>query len=294
MRRVFFLFLLFPVAAGAQNAALKTPAPAKITLAREFTLTYTLTPPPGYTEVKLDEESLNKKDFEVTPQPCVTVGSALECSFKLTPFALNETTFSGPRWLFAPAGAAKAEDIELNISPAIKLSLKKDIKEIRGHYFPWNLWKILIITCVLMLLIFLLLTIRKKKSASGAVRETEAPALPIEILSKNQIQHLLESGVWEAGEYKKFYFSLTDIFRNYLHKRFNLSAEYQTSAELLRAIKKSPAAPILTPARALLTSADLVKFARLTPQNTRRDADIKNIYAMIDQTTPEEKHDSVS
>lgn len=298
LHKIFFLILLSaPLTAAAQDVP---PAPSlkgglpKPVLAKEFTITYSLTPPAGFVNAEADKDALNNKDFEITPLPCIAVGSMLECSFKAAPFALGKTVFSAG-WIFTDAqgkeiSRLKAADVELDVAKAIKFSLDKDIREIRGHYFPFNFWLWLIVFIIILAaaLVYLYIKKRKKPSQAAEAPAEKEPDIPLEILSKNKINNLLQSGIWEAGEYKKFYFSLTDIFRQYLHKRFGLSAEFQTSAETLREIKNSRAKTILPSARGLLQSADLVKFAKVTPTNALRDADVKNIFTMIDETTPKE------
>lgn len=285
---VFGAFFAFSLAAACGGS----PAP-KHTLAKEFVLSYNVPTPAAYSKMALNRQALNNQDFHTGEETCIPVTEVQTgCALRVTPFILGPAVYPGPEWTFYDDEGSiittfRAPDTDLDIAKPFRFAINRNLKEIRGHYFAWDRWLFIIIVTIFLFGLLGWLYLRRLKTRVPAPPSAQPePNIPPEILSKEQIAALLKSGVWDRGEYKNFYISLTDIFRRYLHKRFSLNAEFQTSAQTLNAIKKSRAKTILTPARALLESADLIKFAELTPAEPRRDADVKTLISIIDATTP--------
>ena len=105
-----------------------------------------------------------------------------------------------------------------------------------------------------------------------------APAAPVDLRAALRramaaLDEIDAMGLVAAGRLKTHYALATDTLRAYLAERWGVPALDQTSDELLSALKAAGrprgAAPYLAP---LLQEADLVKFARLSPDAERAAA----------------------
>jgi hypothetical protein len=129
---------------------------------------------------------------------------------------------------------------------------------------------------------------RWKSRPAGAVASDPAqPPVAPEVKAAEALADLAASGLWERGEFAAYYLRLTDILRSYLEDRFGESATAMTSSEVARLIKSKGLDLNLTSAlRDVLMRADLVKFARITPQGTEGPLDAARVSELVRATTP--------
>jgi hypothetical protein len=105
-----------------------------------------------------------------------------------------------------------------------------------------------------------------KKRKGG---EKPVITIPAHEFAYRELRRLIALNLIEEGEYRLFYFGISDILRHYLENRFHLHAPEQTTEEFLHASKKSD---ILTSEQKkvleeFLYHCDLVKFATHIPTN---------------------------
>ncbi|MCM1110400.1 MAG: hypothetical protein NC336_04280 [Clostridium sp.] len=80
------------------------------------------------------------------------------------------------------------------------------------------------------------------------------------------LRELREEKLCEKGHEREFYTRLTDILRNYLYRRFGISAMEMTSTEILRALSENSETRLTRKQmQEILSMADFVKFAKLRP-----------------------------
>ncbi|MDR0291648.1 MAG: hypothetical protein LBI01_02500 [Elusimicrobium sp.] len=290
-----------PVVPPAQTApaaqpavAAPQPAPAELKgvppqpkLAQPFTITFNVPLPDGVKakELVYDAAAINAKDFSVLTSYTEQAGNTAEFTFRAVPFILGKTKFTAA-WKLPDGGVIQAHSAELDIARVNTGIRSSDIVDIRKPITPVDIWFIILILTAAGLIaaaVIWWLMVRTKKA------ELESPTpppdkRPSEIVARDRLAKLLASDLWDRKEYNLFYIELTDIFRAYLYSRFNIYTDPQTSAELLRAIKKSDAKNIYDEAVQFLNSADLVKFAESIPLIVDRDEDVKLLNAMIDAT----------
>ncbi|WP_428898509.1 hypothetical protein Dip518_000708 [Parelusimicrobium proximum] len=296
MKKIFLfisLSFLLSAAASAQEvkAQLKGSVPA-VTLAKPFELTFSI-PVPEAGSVKLDEEN-TPADFEILSHS--SVQDALNVDFTLTAmaFTLDKSTFTALSWQIfdrsgSPAGTALSADLVIDVKKAKTIYPNSDIVDIRGPYFPIDWWMWLRILGIILLITAAVIWYKSRK-VSGDVpvlREKKAKeTLPPHLAAKREIDELMSSMYWIAGEYKQFYISLTDIFRRYMDLRYGWDSETQTTNEFLKTVRNSHARAQLGLIKAFLSHSDMVKFARQVPLAKDRDEDIALLIKIIDDTTP--------
>lgn len=292
MKKLFLLTILALCAAplAAQELHLiKTQAPKTAPFAQPFTVQYDFSHTPGY-QITLDEESLSS-DFEIQDKTS-RENSPGTLTYELTalPFVLGKSTFTATFNLTqnGQTAAQAQEPVYINVTP-VKIFNDNELREIRPPYVPagWLAW---LIACLLALacagvLYYWYKQTREKKLAVQEQDDTR----PSDVIALSKIDALLNSGLWERQEYKLFYITLSDILREYLWRQFHIDASADTSAELLRRLKTQRAlAPLLYSLRDFLSSGDLVKFARVIPEEQIRNKDVQILRRLITETAPKE------
>jgi hypothetical protein len=119
---------------------------------------------------------------------------------------------------------------------------------------------------------------QRKNLASAADRRT-----PWEIAFEN-LARLEQKNLIREAKFKQFYFELTDIARAYLGRMFSADVLEMTTEQFLDHFRN-----IELPAGAfdkgvdMLKHADLVKFAKLVPQEERCRADFGVVHTLVDE-----------
>jgi len=91
-------------------------------------------------------------------------------------------------------------------------------------------------------------------------------------------------GLLDRGEHKQYYTLVVDVVRRYLEQRYGVAAMDRTTGELIgdfdtRGIR-------VENLEDLLTSADLVKFAKFVPPVTAGETAMQTARGIIVATTP--------
>ena len=114
-----------------------------------------------------------------------------------------------------------------------------------------------------------------------------APPLPPHEAALAALEKLRAQRLWQEGKHKLYYSALTDILRTYIAGRYGVSAMEMTSDEIIAAMRSielpDKARADLT---AILRDADLVKFAKATPDAGQNEADYLKAYYFVEETKP--------
>ncbi len=133
--------------------------------------------------------------------------------------------------------------------------------------------------------IWLLIKYRHKIPLLGGEREKEPP----HVEAIRRLEELKDQKLPQNGRHKQYYSGLTDILREYLDARFSIGAMEMTSAEILDALDEPRKEGTVDEKRysdlgELLRTADLVKFAKLTPDVPAAEAYWNNAYYFVEET----------
>ena len=129
----------------------------------------------------------------------------------------------------------------------------------------------LAIISIVGLVVFLILRTKKK-------------LLPWE-LALQQLEKLSGMPLEQKSDFKKFYFELTAIIKNYLSKRYQWRIHDKTDEELIAWLNEQNFDPeIITMLQTISTGALSIKFANQDALKSQAEADIKNVHLIIEKT----------
>jgi hypothetical protein len=150
-----------------------------------------------------------------------------------------------------------------------------------GEIMPWILIALLAAAVVWLIIRYL-----KKRLKSHEDLEIIENPDPPHVIAFRELKRLLEEQLWQKGEVKLYYTELTEILREYLEKRFRVSSFEMTTSETLEALvktgfKKDGSFKHL---KAVLTGADLVKFAKHKPDAEENEIHFQQSWDFIEAT----------
>lgn len=288
---LFFLCLLFSgTFATAQEINITHQEIAnKAQFAQPFDVRFEISHTPGY-QVELDKESLPKDFALFTEKQEVLSPGTVAYNLTFLPFTLGASTFTAVNFLLQNSNHQTLTETSATDTPVqvqeVEFFKDKNMRDIRPPYIPasWIWW--LMSAIVLGLIIYVLRHLRKEIRAEKAA-EIVQDLRPADVIALDKIHLLLQSGLWEKAQYKLFYSELGDILREYIGKRFAIDVSADTSIELLRRARKIPQLSSLqTELRSYLASADLVKFAKVIPDEPTMQKDVSCIRTVVQTTTP--------
>jgi hypothetical protein len=128
---------------------------------------------------------------------------------------------------------------------------------------------------------------RKKQNANDAILEVEF-LRPAEEVALEKLDLIKEQKIWQQGYVKEYYTQLTDVIREYIARRYGVSSIEQTSDETLRALHPllNDRKDLYEQLRNMLTTADLVKFAKWITTVDENELSLRNAYTFVKETTP--------
>ena len=116
-----------------------------------------------------------------------------------------------------------------------------------------------------------------------------APAEPPHLTALARLEELRLKRLCESGRIKEYYSSLSEILREYIHRRFGMDAMEMVTSDISAALQEcNPGDEALRICAQVLTLADLVKFARYEPLPADHDQGMKNAVSFVQITIPAE------
>lgn len=114
--------------------------------------------------------------------------------------------------------------------------------------------------------------------------------LPAHILALNRFEELRLKRLCQNGRNKEYYSELSDILREYLFNRFNLTAIEMTTDEILSSINSFEGIDdnSIVLLDYVLKNSDFVKFAKYIPNNFIDDRCLQNAISFVSNTKPVE------
>lgn len=106
----------------------------------------------------------------------------------------------------------------------------------------------------------------------------------------SELDELEASPLWGENKHKEYYAALTDILRRYFDGRFGIPAQYLTTSEFARQLRQAEIErKIIFRVRDVFDRADLVKFAKIVPEEGSGAADVHSARAVVIETAPSDQ-----
>jgi hypothetical protein len=193
-----------------------------------------------------------------------------------------------------------SEALTLNVVQPFEMdSADMAITDIKGVYkAPIWWWGILrwvlvaLVLCGVSVAIYYLIAYvqRRKQEEMLDVVNTE-PLRPADEVAIEKLDMIREKKIWQQGQLKEYYTQLTDVVREYIDRRFEVSSPEQTSDETLRAMRPllNERKDLYEDLRKMLTLADLVKFAKWSTTPDENELSLRSAYKLVKETTTDEE-----
>ena len=215
---------------------------------------------------------------------------------------LTLTSFEDSLFYIAPLPFVSGDDtvwsesLMLNVVQPFEMdSADMAITDIKGIYKAPIWWWGILRWVLLALAIagvgvggYYLITYLQSRMRKGEEEKAAAePLRPAEEVALEKLDAIREQKIWQTGQVKEYHTQLTDVVREYIDRRFEVSSVEQTSDETLRAMRPllSSQKELYEQLRKMLTLADLVKFAKWTTTPDENEQSLRSAYAFVKETT---------
>jgi len=298
VRQVYIFFILFSFTAmlfsqgtDTGNDLLEPPAELSASLNRKsaqvgetvlLTLRYTI---PGNVKSSSDVKLAGLEEFTVVDRKMKEGEMVLTLlvdridNFELGPVSLSyidkediETIIKSEKVSLQVLSNLGDKPADAQLKPIMDIV---PVKPLWLKYFPWIAGGLLLLLAAAGF--FWWRKIRKRN-----LEEIKAIKEP-HVVAQEEINKLVSKNLFEKGQYKEFYFRLSEILRQYIERIRNFPAAEYTTEEISRYLKNNEDRDLLP----LLREADLVKFADKVPTSARKEEDVKSAMAYIKRTAPQ-------
>jgi hypothetical protein len=147
---------------------------------------------------------------------------------------------------------------------------------------PWLLG--LVIFLVLAYLVWWWIRKHRKTGEAGL---PERPADPPDVIALRLLEEMRVEKAWLHMPVKSYYISLTEVLRVYIHEQFGVLALEQTTDEILSSLKESGCETgALNRLKSILKLSDLVKFAKVVPDEAENAQQVTGAVEFVKVTAP--------
>ena len=215
---------------------------------------------------------------------------------------LTVTSFEDSLFYIAPLPFVSGDDtvwsdgLTLNVVQPFEMdTTDMAITDIKGVYkapiWWWGIFRWVLLAVLLAGVgvagYYLITFLQRRKLEEAGNEVVTEPLRPAEEVALEKLDAIKEKKIWQQGQVKEYYTQLTDVVREYIARRFEVSSVEQTSDETLRDIRPllSERKDLYDQLRKMLTLADLVKFAKWSTTPDENELSLRNAYTFVKETT---------
>ena len=215
---------------------------------------------------------------------------------------LTVTSFEDSLFYIAPLPVVSGDDtvwsdaLTLNVVQPFEMdTTDMAITDIKGVYkapvWWWGIFRWVLLAVLLAGVgvagYYLITYLQRRKLEEAGNEVVTEPLRPADEVALEKLDAIKEKKIWQQGQVKEYYTQLTDVVREYIARRFEVSSVEQTSDETLRDIRPllSERKDLYDQLRKMLTLADLVKFAKWSTTPDENELSLRNAYTFVRETT---------
>lgn len=214
----------------------------------------------------------------------------------LTVTSFSDSLFYIPPQPFVSGGDTLwSQPLSLNVIQPFEMDTTlaiTDVKDIRkAPIWWWGIFRwVLLALGVIALGVGIYYLVRYIRRLRKGEEETVNPELlrPAEEVALEKLDLIREAKIWQEGKTKQYHTELTDVIREYIGRRYEVSSTEKTSDETLNALKPlmDGQKELFERLRKMLTLADLVKFAKWNTTPDENESALLTAYDFVRETTP--------
>ena len=221
---------------------------------------------------------------------------------------LTLTSFEDSLFYIAPLPFVSGDDtiwsegLTLNVVQPFEMdTTDMAITDIKGVYkapiWWWGIFRWVLLALLLAGVgvagYYLITYLQSRKSEEDGNEVKTEPLRPAEEVALEKLDAIKEKKIWQQGQVKEYYTQLTDVVREYIARRFEVSSVEQTSDETLRDIRPllNERKDLYDQLRKMLTLADLVKFAKWSTTPDENELSLRNAYSFVKETATESQEE---
>lgn len=157
--------------------------------------------------------------------------------------------------------------------------------EFMSLYYPFLIAGFLLVVIIVVTIYFIRLS--KKNKTIIPIQRPKTPAHQIAFAALDKLK---EEKLWQQQKTKEYYSRLTDILRMYIENRFHIPAMESTSYEIFERFMYSNliSQQAFEKLKQLLSTADMVKFAKAKPLPNENTMSMDNAYEFVKLTKQQE------
>lgn len=278
---LFFFMLIFSTITFAQEyKAEATLDSNRILIGDQIHVDFSLTAP----------KNVNLAMPELTNENMANTGIELVAKTAIDTTVLGEkmryhqrwtiTAFDSGSYIFPPIGIlgpdsqllaqSQALPFEVNTVAVDTTAAIRDIKSYAKvpltfkEVLPYLLIGIAVVA-VIALIVWLIVKYQSKRKPKKIVSKPKPKVKP-HITALKELENLKLKKLWQNGQIKQYYSELTDILRIYIDGRFGINAMEMISSDIIRELNDNNLDnKLMKELEQTLTTADLVKFAKMEP-----------------------------
>lgn len=243
---------------------------------------------------KSEVESKKLGDGRVQYNQSVTITSFTDSLFYISPlaFVTGEDTVLSNSLSLNVIQPFEVDSTDIAIT---------DIKNVyRAPIWWWGILRWILLVIVLAgasvgaYYLYLFIQKRRRVNTADDTIIEEVNLRPADEVALEKLDAISESMLWTRGEVKEYHTQLTDVVREYISRRFDVSSTEKTSDTTLREIR-----PLLvqypdlyTQLHSMLTLADYVKFAKFIPSEMENEQSLRSAYHFVRTTAIKNEEDN--
>ena len=221
---------------------------------------------------------------------------------------LTVTSFEDSLFYIAPLPFVSGDDtvwsdgLTLNVVQPFEMdTTDMAITDIKGVYkapvWWWGIFRWVLLAVLLAGVgvagYYLITYLQRRKLEEAGNEVVTEPLRPADEVALEKLDAIKEKKIWQQGQVKEYYTQLTDVVREYIARRFEVSSVEQTSDETLRDIRPllSERKDLYDQLRKMLTLADLVKFAKWSTTPDENELSLRNAYTFVKETATESQEE---